>query len=232
MDSATLLSVACNKYRPDQVIAVGFDYGQRHVTELNYARDVAEWFKVRFKVVSLPRIFAGGSSALMMDTPVEIIGSYTDLASRYGGQPTIVPGRNLNFLAMCATIAEVNRLNRVWIANHAGDADNWHYFDCTPEFIAGAQSAIGVGTGFAVTLEAPFTFKTKAELVTLAHENQAPLHLTQSCYNGQTPACGECATCTERLQAFLTAGYFDPIDYQKLPEWYLRQGSQLSTFSQ
>lgn len=219
MDSTTLAAQAINIFGKDNVFAIGFDYGQRHKSELNHAQAVADYYGVSFDIIQLPKIFSGGKSSLMGDTDVQIMGTYTELAQKHGGQPTIVPGRNLNFLAQAATYAEIHKMNRVMIANHAGDSGSWHYFDCSPEFIAGASVAISVGTGFAVQLIAPFTQMSKGDIVRLAHVMRAPLHLTLSCYNGKSPACGECATCHERVQAFKEAGYIDPIAYVKVLDW-------------
>jgi len=35
-------------------------------------------------------------------------------------------------------------------------------------------------------------------------------------------ACGKCDSCLLRLKGFKEAGYKDPIEYESLPDWYIR----------
>lgn len=70
-----------------------------------------------------------------------------------------------------------------------------------------------VGTDSKVSLEAPFNYMTKANIVTLAAELEFPLKLTWSCYKGGLTQCGVCPTCRERIGAFHEAGYHDPTTY-------------------
>jgi len=80
------------------------------------------------------------------------------------------------------------------------------------------QEVISLGTKIGITgktikLEMPFLFKNKREIVELAMELKAPLHLTWSCYCNEKKACGECDACLLRLKAFEEAGLKDPIEY-------------------
>ena len=53
--SGGLDSTLCiHKY--DIELAVGFDYGQAHAIELEYAKKIADAYNVIFKVVKLPKI--------------------------------------------------------------------------------------------------------------------------------------------------------------------------------
>lgn len=213
MDSATALAHAVALYGSRNVYAIGFNYGQRHKSELTKAALVAEHYNVPFQIIDLPRIFAGAGSSLMGDQSVEIIGSYEDLAARFGSQPTVVPNRNMNFIAQAVTFALTHNVGHVIMGAHAGDAANYHYPDCRPAFNGAMAAAIEVATEGAVQLDVPFNWMSKGQVVEEAFRLKAPLHLTQSCYNGQDPACGHCATCYERVNAFCEAGFIDPIPY-------------------
>jgi 7-cyano-7-deazaguanine synthase len=96
---------------------------------------------------------------------------------------------------------------------HAEDARGWAYPDCTPEFIGAMQNAIYVGTYFKVRLIAPFQYMMKHEIIATGLRLGAPYHLTLSCYEGTSPACGRCPTCVSRLEAFRVNGVSDPIEY-------------------
>ena len=58
----------------------------------------------------------------------------------------------------------------------------------------------------------------KSEIVLLAKELDAPMHLSWSCYTNEDKACGECSSCILRLDAFKEAGIKDPVEYIKLPK--------------
>jgi len=53
----------------------------------------------------------------------------------------------------------------------------------------------------------------KSEIVRLGVELGAPLHVSWSCYSGETEACGVCESCVLRLRAFAEAGTVDTIAY-------------------
>jgi 7-cyano-7-deazaguanine synthase len=222
MDSCTLLTEAVSLFGRSNVFAVGFNYGQKHAVELKAAEDVAEHFGVLYTRIDLPRIFAGAGSTLVdADAPIEDIGlgSYQELAARHGAQPTVVPNRNMNFIAMAVTYALTVDAGKVYVAVHGDDAHNYHYPDCRPEFIDAMTEAIHVATSGKVFLEAPYVHISKADIVMRAAVVNAPLALTHSCYKGEQPACGKCATCVERIEAFRTAGYIDPIPYAEEIPW-------------
>jgi 7-cyano-7-deazaguanine synthase len=141
------------------------------------------------------------------------MGSYEELAKKYGGQPTVVPNRNMNFIAQLITVAWVNKCNTVMLGVHATDAGENHYPDCKETFIGAMNAAAEIGTEGRVSIWAPFARSSKGDIVREAASLKVPAHLTMSCYNGQEPACGRCATCHERLIAFRDAGYVDPIKY-------------------
>ena len=54
---------------------------------------------------------------------------------------------------------------------------------------------------------------TQHEIVRLGVELGAPLHVSWSCYAGESEACGRCESCVLRLRAFAEAGATDPIPY-------------------
>src|SRR5690606_34553449 len=112
----------------------------KHAIELEQAKEICEVMGIKHSIIELPQIFAGfGSTLIDTRVDVETMNTYADLAKAYGAQPTVVPNRNMNFIAQAVTIALTKGLGRVILGVHAGDAANYHYPDCTPEFI-GAMS--------------------------------------------------------------------------------------------
>lgn len=140
----------------------------------------------------------------------------------YKGLPSIpvtyVPARNIIFLSYAAGYAEVVDADAIFIGVNAVDYSG--YPDCRPEFIEAFQKAINVGTkngvnGKPVKIITPLINLTKAEIIKLACENNAPLHLTTTCYKGGEKACGVCDSCVLRLKGFKEAGIVDTIEYME-----------------
>lgn len=214
LDSSTVLAVA--KDQGHDVVALTFDYGQRHKREVESAQAVAEALGVSEHVIlSLPIGPLMDSSLTLQgsevpeDRPVEEIG--------HGVPTTYVPSRNIIFLSVASSIAESIGADSVFIAANAVDYSG--YPDCTPEFIESFQRMLQVGTkagkeGRPVRVEAPLVNMTKAEIVQEAFRLNVPLALTWSCYKGGEKACGRCDSCRLRLEGFRKAGAKDPLEYE------------------
>ena len=63
-------------------------------------------------------------------------------------------------------------------------------------------------------IEAPFLYSHKVDVVRAGMELQVPFAFTWSCYEGGEKACGKCATCMDRMNAFALNGIQDPIEYE------------------
>jgi len=75
-------------------------------------------------------------------------------------------------------------------------------------------AALFLGGPRQVKLIAPFSYITKAEIVRLGVEVNAPMELSWSCYKGGKKHCGLCGTDVERKEAFKLAGVDDPTIYE------------------
>ena len=89
------------------------------------------------------------------------------------------------------------------------------YPDCRPEFIEAFRAVAATGQkrgveGNPIQIAAPLIEVTKAEIVRLGRELDAPLHLTWSCYRGGDRPCGTCDACLLRARGFAEAGVDDP----------------------
>lgn len=209
LDSTTCLSVAVREGY--DVYPLSFDYGQRHKKELTSARQIAKYFKIKeLKIVKIGNV--GGSALTDMDIDVP----------EYKGLPNIpvtyVPARNIIFLSYAVGYAETVGAEAIYIGVNAVDYSG--YPDCRPEFIEAFEKVVKVGTksgvnGKAVKIVTPLINLSKAEIVKLACENNAPLHLTTSCYKGGEKACGVCDSCVLRIKGFEEAGIVDTIEYMK-----------------
>ena len=210
IDSTVLMYSLIADY---EVHPLTINYGQRHKKEIMAARSVCEargeWLLHRWKCVNLLALQCLLPSALT-DASVEVpLGQYKEETMKQ----TVVPNRNMIFLAVAAGYAEGLGAEYVAYAAHASDAAI--YPDCRPEFIESVGRTIKLATSGKVELIEPFTYKSKADIVELGRKLNVPLRLTWSCYKGEELHCGLCSTCLERIEAFKKAGVEDPTVYTR-----------------
>ena len=230
LDSTTCLAKAVDyhKHNGGSVVGVSIDYGQRHIKETQCAKALCEYYGAEHVVLDM-KGFAGDCMLTNKDTAVPNI-SYDDIK---GISPTYVPFRNGMMLSRLAAYAQsyvsavdkqshalcvgedvLDDLCTIYFGAHAEDAKNWAYPDCTPEFIGAMSNAIYIGTYRAVRLITPFTYSSKADIVTAGSKLGVPYVMTWSCYKGEEVHCGTCPTCRARKQAFTEAGVKDPTVYE------------------
>ncbi|MCI9517493.1 MAG: 7-cyano-7-deazaguanine synthase QueC, partial [Lachnospiraceae bacterium] len=88
------------------------------------------------------------------------------------------------------------------------------YPDTSEAFHEAISRAVYEGSGKQLEIEAPFLYSHKADVVRAGMELQVPFAFTWSCYEGGEKACGKCATCMDRMNAFALNGIQDPIEYE------------------
>lgn len=209
LDSTTCLSIALNEGR--EVYPLTFFYGQKHKIELENSKAVINYYGVKnHRVINIENV--GGSALTDENISVPNYIKSDDIPVTY------VPARNIIFLSYAVGYAEVVGAEDIYIGVNAVDYSG--YPDCRPEFIEGFRNVVKLGTkrgvaGNPVKILTPLIYLRKAEIIKLAYENNAPLHLTSSCYRGRKKACGTCDSCVLRLKGFREAGLIDPIDYEK-----------------
>lgn len=215
LDSTTCMGIA--KDQGYELYPITFDYGQRHRIEIDNARKVSDYYGVsqRHKIIKLDFLRDFGGSAL---TDEQIaVPDMTKEGAQDGEIPvTYVPGRNLLFLSIATSYAEVTGSRAIYIGVNALDYSG--YPDCRPEFIHKVEEVIALATkagveGSDIRIETPLISMSKAEIITEGTRLQVPYHLTTSCYNGKEQACGVCDSCRLRLKGFAEAGLQDPVPY-------------------
>lgn len=207
LDSTTCLSVAIKEGY--EVHAISFNYGQRHKNELECASSIVKHYGLKqHRIIRIDNV--GGSALTDMNIDVPDYNGTSDIPVTY------VPARNIIFLSYAAGFAEVVGAEAIYIGVNAIDYSG--YPDCRPEFISAFESMLQIGTKAgieknAIKIITPLIKLSKAEIINLAFDNNAPLHLTTSCYKGEVKACGVCDSCVLRLKGFEEAGKKDPIEY-------------------
>ncbi len=206
LDSTVCMALA-DRESDGGPVALTFDYGQRHRTELDRAAGVAGHYRSDHLVVELDTTAWGGSA--LTDPSIAIPTAGDD-----DGIPvTYVPARNSIFLAVALGVAEARGLDAVWLGVNAIDYSG--YPDCRPEFIEAFRGVARTGQkrgvdGDPIEIRTPLIASSKSDIVRLGLDLGAPLDLTWSCYQGGATPCGVCDACRLRALGFAEAGATDP----------------------
>jgi len=206
MDSFTLLHLA--RARGYRVHALSFDYGQKHVRELDCARLVCENLQIPHKVIdirAMSEVMSGSSLTSDIEVPE---GHYEEDSMK----STVVPNRNMILLALATGYAVTVNAGAVWYGAHGGD--HAIYPDCRPEFVSKMDAVCRVANYEPVAIEAPFMAMDKGQILAQGLELGLDYSHTWTCYNGRERACGRCGSCVERLEAFAANGITDPVPYE------------------
>lgn len=206
MDSFTLLHLA--RARGYNVHALSFNYGQRHVRELDAARTVCEANGISHRVIdirAMSEVMAGSSLTSDIEVPE---GHYQEDTMK----STVVPNRNMILLSLATGYAVTVEADAVWFGAHGGD--HAIYPDCRPEFIEKMDAVCKVANYQPVAIEAPFMAMDKGQILAEGLRLNLDYSQTWTCYNGRAQACGRCGSCTERLEAFAANGVTDPLSYE------------------
>lgn len=214
VDSTTALALAVSRYGKDNVIALSVSYGQKHDKEIQAAKAVYAFYGVEQLFLDLSKIFQYSNCSLLQQSTEEIPEeSYARQIEKTEGEKpvsTYVPFRNGLFLSSAASIALSKDCSVILYGAHADDSAGFAYPDCSPMFNDAMNQAIFEGSGHQLKVEAPFVNMTKAEVVKMGLELNAPYELTWSCYEGKDVPCGKCGTCIDRAAAFAANGVSDP----------------------
>ena len=216
----SMVSAAMARDAGQRVLALSFDYNQRHRVELAAARRIADALGAERHIVLPMDLSAFGGSALTADIDVPKDGVGTEDG---GGIPvTYVPARNTIFLSLALGWAEAAGARDIYIGVNALDYSG--YPDCRPEFIAAFEGLAELATkagveGTPFRIQAPLQHMTKADIVREGTRLGLDLGLSWSCYDPAPGSlhCGECDSCRLRAKGFDEAGIADPTRYAVKP---------------
>lgn len=224
IDSTTSMAVA--RSEGYELYALSFDYGQRHLIELDCAKRNAEALGAKKHLVINANLRDIGGSALTSDIEVPkgsaIAQKYNSAEEKETEIPvTYVPARNTIFLSFALGWAEVLEAEAIFIGANAIDYSG--YPDCRPEFIKAFEEMANLATKASVEgkikfrIHAPLIDLTKAEIIKKGAELGIDYSLTWSCYDpvekeggGYLP-CGRCDSCRIRAKGFEEAGIKDQL---------------------
>lgn len=215
LDSTTCLAMAAEQGYACHALSVS--YGQRHTSELDAARRIAQLYQVIEHQHIHVNLDAFGGSALTdagIEVPVDQPAGGTDIPVTY------VPARNTLFLSLALGMAETLQAWDIFIGVNAVDYSG--YPDCRPAFIGAFENLAALATRAGVEqvgrfrIHTPLLKLSKAEIIQSGDALGVDYSHTVSCYqaDAQGRACGHCDACQLRREGFLQAGLPDPTRYQ------------------
>jgi 7-cyano-7-deazaguanine synthase len=212
-DSSTCLAWALNRYQ--HVETIGFDYGQRHAIELTMRPQLLqkirglspEWDQRLGEdhLLDLSLISQLSQTAMTENIAIQM---------QENGLPnTFVPGRNLMFMLVAATLAYRRQLGV--LVGGMCETDFSGYPDCRDDSLKALQVAINLGMASRLNIETPLMWIDKAESWRLAERLGGKdlvdviRHDTHTCYLGERGqmhawghGCGTCPACELRAKGY------------------------------
>ena len=196
-DSTTCLYWAKKHF--ESVVALSFVYGQKHVLEVDIARQLAHEAGVEFYVKDVSFIGQLGHNALT-DTSMTM-----DQEKPADSVPnTFVPGRNLFFLSIAAVFARELGIHH--LVTGVSQTDFSGYPDCRDAFIKSLNVTLNLALDDQFVIHTPLMWIDKAATWALADRLgilQLVYERTLTCYNGiPGEGCGHCPACKLRREGY------------------------------
>lgn len=196
-DSTTCLLWALKRY--DEVVAVSFDYGQRHKLELDCAKKIASRLNVEWHVMDMSLLNQLAPNSLTR-TDIEV----DENAPKEGAPNSVVDGRNMLFLTFAAVFAKQRGITD--LITGVSQSDFSGYPDCRDVFIKSLNTTLNLAMDYNFCVETPLMWIDKADTWKLA-DDLGGLDLvrneTLTCYNGiKGSGCGHCPSCKLRNQGY------------------------------
>jgi 7-cyano-7-deazaguanine synthase len=212
-DSTTCLAWALSRYA--KVETIGFNYGQRHAIELSVRPSILQKLSMlrpdwqhklgEDHLIDLSFIAQISNTALTHDIAIEM---------QENGLPnTFVPGRNLLFMTVAATVAYRRSLDV--IVGGMCETDFSGYPDCRDDTMKALQVALNLGMATRLKVETPLMWINKAATWEMAHTlgGDALINIvrndTHTCYMGERGTlcywgygCGQCPACVLRRRGY------------------------------
>ena len=208
LDSATVLAIA--RDQGFQCYALSVDYGQRHRSELEAARKVAQSLHSHgHQIIKLDLTAFGGSALTDRTMEIPTSGEKTKIPVTY------VPARNTIMLSLALAWAETLQSQDIFVGVNAVDYSG--YPDCRPEYIQAFEQMANLATkagveGKKLTIHAPLMHLSKKEIIQAGLALGVDYGLTVSCYQADETgrACGICDSCRIRKAGFAAVHIADP----------------------
>lgn len=193
-DSTTCLFWALEHFT--EVVAVTFDYNQRHAIEIDCAKAITADLQIEHHILDM--------TLLNQLAPNALTRSNIDVKNGEDGAlpSTFVPGRNLLFLSFTGILAY--QIGARHIITGVCETDFSGYPDCRDQFIKSLNVTLNLSMERPFVIHTPLMWLNKAETWAMADgfgKLDYVRNKTLTCYNGViADGCGECPACELRMQ--------------------------------
>ncbi|WP_331619847.1 7-cyano-7-deazaguanine synthase QueC [Vallitalea guaymasensis] len=197
-DSTTCLFWAKKKFK--EIIAVSFDYNQKHILELECAKDICKKYEIEHLTLDLGLLNQLAPNSLTR-TDIDV-----DKESPDEGVPnSFVDGRNMLFLTFVAVFAKQRGINN--IVTGVSESDFSGYPDCRDVFIKSINVTLNLAMDYQFEIYTPLMWINKAQTWKMAYDLgvlDVIKEETLTCYNGiKGNGCGDCPACKLRKNGYL-----------------------------
>jgi len=197
-DSTTCLGWAKNRF--DEVIAITFEYGQKHNIEIERSKEICKKLNVEQHIIDIS--FFGE----LVDSALTHNGDVNKKHSRLTNLPaSFVPNRNQMFITIAHAFAQ--KVDAKTLITGVCETDFSGYPDCRMDFILDIEQATNSGSDSDIYIEVPLMYLNKAETFAMADIEgclDVVINNSHTCYNGDDKmntwgyGCGECPSCNIR----------------------------------
>lgn len=197
----SLVSLGLKKEELNVELAITFDYGQKSAQKEIAASDkICKHYNIKHEVLKLDFLQKITQTSLVAERSVPT-GELLDNPEN-SAKAVWVPNRNGLFLNIAGAYADSYGYDYIIIG--ANKEEGQTFPDNTIEFINAVNAEFEYSTQNKPKVSAPLINYNKNDIVMLALNNNVPLELTMSCYNGGGKHCGICESCV-RLKHALKA---------------------------
>lgn len=195
-DSTTCLYWSMKRFK--EIIAVTFDYGQRHALEIAVAKEICREHGIKHHILDMSLLAQLSPNALTNhDMDIEL-GEEGQLPS------TFVPARNLLFMSFAGALAYNNGAKHV--VTGVSEADFSGYPDCRDAFMKSMNVTLNLAMEKDFVIHTPLMWKDKSEVWELSDELGKLDYIrekTLTCYEGIIgDGCKKCPSCELRLAGY------------------------------
>ncbi len=216
LDSTIILHHAKKHLNFDGIYCVSFNYGQRHVRELECAIGQCDLLGVKeHKILDISFVKDIATTSSLTNPNIDVAKTKDIL----GDPQTVnyVPFRNMMMLSICCAYAESVGANTVFHGAALVDSQAG-YWDGSQEFLNGINNVVSLNRRDRIDIEAPLIKLSKREIIELGIDLQVDFANTHTCYSGNKIADASNPASSSRIKGFIEAGYIDPVKYkQKIP---------------
>lgn len=212
-DSATCLAWALARF--DRVETIGFDYGQKHIVEMDCRQTILQkigqlqtsW-EARLgddHLIDLGILGQISETALTQDMAIAI--------AENGLPNTFVPGRNLLFLTLASAVAYRRGIRH--LIGGMCETDFSGYPDCRDDTMKALQVTLNLGMDKRFVIDTPLMWLDKAATWQLAAKTGGTplvdliIEDSHTCYTGDRSqrhawgyGCGQCPACALRANGY------------------------------